>query len=101
MIGKIFAGLKSFDGAQYRETCEFPTTADAANYAYGLACLDFNEQFEHYWDNGLGNQYLKEALAAHVPEDEDEDIFFEELMNKIINDKRDQEIDHFVEVIES
>ena len=101
MTFKIFTGLKSYDGAQYQETCEFPTIADAANYAYGLACIDFDEHFDYYWDNGLGNQYLKEALAIHAPDVEDEDICFEELMNKIINDKRDQEIDHFVEVVEA
>lgn len=98
---KIYAGLKSLDGAVYRETVDFNDKDQAFLYSYGLACLDFEEHFEDlccltdFYQIALHELRLDQS-SENLEESEEE---IEESISEQINEIRDDELVYYVEEI--
>lgn len=92
---KIFAGLGGgFGGAEYVETREFVTEKDANDYAYELACQDY-EMYEgmhglpDFGDIEEDPEYY--GLMEDASSEEIEEVYIE---------ARDGWIEYYVELVE-
>ena len=96
---KIYAGLKSLDGAVYRETKEAVNEYAATSYAIALACMDFEEHFDQIYNY---NDIYKEADSTIEPkllftDLEEYDRQLEELVYIIKDKLRGKELVYYVD----
>ncbi len=98
---KIYSGLGGgFGGAQYQETKEFENESEASDYAYTLACEEYDSYSESY---GLitTEEALEEAgqniERSDFKTDEGYDDAIDRYVANIFSEDREEWIDYYVE----